>query len=193
MSSYTGLQRFLIRDADNYINLGYKVGYAKGKEYLGEGKKVTKTVMTMFGPYVSNTDVELPEGFDGISLIPENMVCIDIDINDLGVVWEGMPPTLKERTPRGWHLFYRLPNPHKGQCKIKWREHVDLLCVPGAGVPPKKKRSSAYGGMKEDGSPWGEHILISGTPGYKRIWPDEIPPFDKLPEAPLWLIDAVEK
>lgn len=191
MASYTGQQRFLVRDAEKYVSLGYKVGFAKGKvlssQYVPPAISVGWMGMTW------QQAIETPEGFDGISLIPDGLVCVDIDINDFGVIWDPLPITLKERTPRGWHLFYRLPIPNKCQSKIKWKEHVDLLCTPGAGLTPAAKKKSRYGGMKDDGSLWGEHVLISGTTGYKRIWPDEVPAYKDLPEAPLWLIDTLEK
>src|SRR5271157_2167785 len=128
MASYTGQQRFLLSTAAGYSNLGYRVGFCKGKAYLGEYQPPS---MSMWGPVA----VEQPTGFDGISIIPDGIVCVDIDINDFGVVYEGLPPSLKERTPRGWHVFYRLPiaemvHGRTFTPKIKWREHVDLLCKP---------------------------------------------------------------
>lgn len=201
MATYTGLQRSLISKAGEYVNLGYKIGFARGKEFLGEYTVTTTTVMTMFGPHVVSAEVEPPEGFNGISVIPEDFVCVDLDVNDFGVIWMGsLPPTWKERTPRGWHLFYNIPAPiyamgHRispqRTTKIKWQSHVDLLIK---GPPPKSKKKSVYDGMKEDGSPWGEHVLISPTPGYERKWPmDACPPKDKLTMAPQWLVDALER
>lgn len=198
--TYTGLQRTLISKAGEYVRLGYKIGYSRKKEFLGEYKPPPQ-VMGWFGAVVSQGDVEAPEDFDGISVIPEDFVCVDIDINDFGVIWDGaLPPTWKERTPRGWHLFYNLPAPiyAMGQrctpertTKIKWREHVDLLLK---GPPAKNKKKSLYGSMRDDGSPWGEHVIISPTPGYMRIWPEEsCLPKDKLAMAPTWLVDALEK
>lgn len=191
MATYTGQQRFLLQAATIYSNLGYRVGFARGKEYLGEYQAPS---MTMWGP----VQTEHPEGFDGISLIPDGIVCVDIDINDFGMIYEGLPPSVKERTPRGWHVYYRLPiaemvHGRTFTPKIKWREHVDLLCKPMGIVTKKSSRASRYGGMKEDGSPWGEHVLCSPTTGYQRLWPDEMPPKDKLVEAPVWLQDALEK
>lgn len=193
MASYTGMQRFLVRDAEKYVSLGYKVGFAKGKELLSQYAPPAVTAVGWWGMPVTQP-IETPEGFDGISIIPDGLVCVDIDINDFGVIWDPLPITFKERTPRGWHLFYKLPADNKCQPKIKWKEHVDLLTKPTA-IPltTAAKRKSRYGGMKEDGSPWGEHVLISGTPGYTRIWPDDVPHFDKLTPAPLWLVDTLER
>lgn len=193
--AYTGLQRTLISKATEYTKLGYKIGFAKGKAFLAE-YKLPPAVMTMWGPFQQG-EPETPEDFDGISIIPEGIACVDLDINDFGVIWMGsLPPTWKERTPRGWHLFYNLPiaemvHGREYTTKIKWQPHVDLLVKE----PPKpKKKRSAYSGMKDDGSPWGEHVLISPTPGYERRWPqDSCPVKDKLAMAPQWLIDALEK
>ncbi len=190
--AYTGQQRFLLRDAEKYHNLGYKVAYAKGKEFLSQYEPAP-VVMGWFG-IVQSQPVESPADFDGISLIPDGLACVDIDIPDFGVVYEELPPTLKERTPRGWHLWYRLPLAemvHGGTYspKIKWRPHVDLLTK--ATVKPAKR--SPYGGKKANGSPWGEHVLINPTSGYTRIWPDEMPAYSKLTLAPQWLVDALEK
>jgi len=194
MASYTGQQQFLLRAAQKYTDLGYKVGLAKGKTFLQEYESDTP-VIGWFG-IVSNTPGQNPDDFDGISLIPHGIVCVDIDVPDFGVVYEELPPTLKERTPRGWHLWYRLPivDDRTGRIymewypKIKWRPNVDLLTK---GPPPKKK--SRY--VNTTGGPdhWGEHILVSPTTGYKRIWPDDIPEQKLLTEAPLWLVDALEK
>lgn len=187
MTTYTGHQRFLLRDAQKYTDLGYTVGFCKGKEFLGPYQQ-DEVVQTIFGP-VATKSQQLPEDFDGISLIPQGMVCVDIDINDFSMIHEGLPPTLKEKTPRGWHLFYAIHDDRKASAKLKWREHVDLLVKDNR---PVKKKPSRYG-IKDDGSPWGEHVLISPTVGYKRIWPDEVPHFNKLPDAPLWLLDVLER
>jgi hypothetical protein len=199
--AYTGLQRTLISKAGEYTRLGYRIGFARGKEFLGEYKPAQMT-MTMFGP-VQTGEPDAPEDFNGISVIPEGFVCVDLDVNDFGVIWMGaLPPTWKERTPRGWHLFYNLPAPvyamgHRGTpprtTKIKWQPHVDLL-IKDEPTPSKAKRRSPYGGMKEDGSPWGEHVLISPTPGYTLRYPEgEYVPKDKLTIAPQWLVDALER
>lgn len=189
MASYTGQQRFLLRDAEKYTNLGYQVGFCKGKEFLGPYAQ-DEVVQTYFGP-VAIKSQNVPNDFDGISLIPQGMVCVDIDVNDFSMIHEGLPPTLKERTPRGWHLFYRIHDDRKASAKIKWREHVDLLVRDNRPAP--KKKPTRYGGIKDDGSPWGEHVLISPTVGYQRIWPEDVPHFNQLPDAPLWLLDVLER
>src|SRR5574338_361020 len=139
MASYTGQQRFLLRDAQKYSALGYKVGLAKGKVLLREYIPDTASWYGGSMP-ADNGDAD----FDGISIIPDGIVCVDIDIPDFGVVYEELPVTFKERTPRGWHLWYGLPSdvvvtqgddefslavqstlPWKS--KIAWRKHVDLL------------------------------------------------------------------
>lgn len=190
--AYTGQQRFLLRDALKYHNLGYKVAYAKGKEFLADYEP-PKQVMGWWG-IVQSQDVESPDDFNAISIVPNGLVCVDIDINDLGVIWQGpLPPTWKERSPRGWHLFYRLSDEVRDNAtpKVKWEPNVDLLVIPGKSTAPPTKRS-AYGG-KRDPKPWAGHILVSPSDGYKLVWPDAVPAFDKLPEAPIWLQDALVK
>lgn len=184
MANYTGQQKFLLRDAERYSDLGYRVGLAKGKTLIRE------YVPEDFSPW---GDQEVFD-FDGVSLIPEGIVCVDIDIPDFGVVYEELPPTFKERTPRGWHLWYRLPKSiHVGNSillpiwspKIKWRPHVDLL------TKGPVKGGSRYKNTTGGPDHWGEHVLCAGTPGYKRIWPDETPQRDNLPLAPQWLQDVL--
>jgi hypothetical protein len=182
---YTGQQRFLLQAAANYSGLGYRVGFCKGKSYLGE-------YQTSAGnPWVQ--DVSYPTNFDGISIIPDGIVCVDIDVPDFGVVWDGaLPPTWKERSPRGWHLFYRIHNDmrYSASPKIGWREHVDLLVKDRR---KKKTRPSRYEVEGDSEAVWGEHVLTSPTQGYSRIYPDHIPAIMDLPEAPIWLLDALEK
>ncbi len=197
MATYTGLQRTLLVKAKEYHNLGYKVGYSREKEFLGV--YAPKQVQSWYGAMITQDPDDVPEDFNGISVIPEGIACVDLDINDFGVIWMGaLPPTWKERTPRGWHLFYKLPpaemvHGRAWTTKIKWQPHVDLL-TKDTPNPSKVKRRSPYGGMKEDGSPWGEHVLISPTPGYECRWPEGgVPHKDKLTEAPIWLLDALEK
>jgi len=200
--AYTGQQRFLLRDADKYLELGYRVGLAKDKKFLKEYKNTT--TMTFWGPMQTTPEVNVD--FNGISIIPDEIVCVDIDIPDFSVVYEELPPTFKEKTPRGWHLWYRLPQvigaPWSPQ--IKWRPHVDLLTTEKIVTlslgSPFKRRSRYDTGDDDDGqdepaivSHWGEHVLSSGTTGYQRMWPDETPAKADLPMAPQWLQDALLK
>jgi hypothetical protein len=194
--AYTGQQRYLLQAAEKYTRLGYKIGFAKAKEFLGGYQETTSTVMTFFGPTVV-TGQEPPDGFDGVSIIPEGIVCVDFDINDFGVIWEPCPPTWKERTPRGWHLWYRLPiaemvHGRTYRPKIKWRPHVDLLTKTTANNVIQTRRAP-YGGKKANGSVWGEHVLVSPTSGYTRIWPADVPALKDLTEAPQWLVDELSK
>jgi hypothetical protein len=197
MATYTPQQLYLMRDAENYTRLGYKVGYCKGKELIEQHYSAEDT----FG----SRGLVYDKRFDGISIIPEDLACVDIDVPDFGVVYEHLPPTWKEKTPRGYHLWYSVPRGASANTmtpKIKWRPHVDLL-IKGRHSPAasssQKMKSSRYDDEDEDGVPnpnpkvWGEHVLCSGTPGYKRIWPDEMPAKSKLTIAPLWLQDALLK
>lgn len=197
--AYTGQQRFLLRDAQKYSDLGYKVGIAKGKTFLQEYQP-DEVVSSWFG--ISNkVQKEHPTDFDGISIIPDELACVDIDIPDFGVVYEELPVTWKERTPRGWHLWYRLPLTIAATAlwepKIKWRPHVDLLTK---GKPKPGKKASRYNTATVTGNTitagpdhWGEHVLCSGTTGYQLVWPDAVPAKDKLTLAPQWLQDALLK
>ena len=171
MAAYRGQQVSLHASALRYADLGYDVGLAKGKEYLDR---------------FHTSDRTLPPECDGISIIPNGIVCIDYDCDFKDLGWrKDVPPTLKEKTPRGWHLFYKLPiRPYKEQWKaiVSWQHQVDLLVNDG------RKRK-----YKDDEEPvnWARHILMSPTPGYRRIYPDEIPLKDKLTMAPDWLIQEI--
>lgn len=201
MAAYTGQQRFLLRDAQRYTDLGYRVGLCKGKVLLRSYKAPTSSV-GWFGIAITAPADNGDNDFDGISIIPDEIVCVDIDVPDFGVVYEALPPTWKERTPRGWHLWYRLPlvigQPWLPQ--IQWRKHVDLLTKAGT-IAVEKKFRSVYGSSKNDddeedepkGTQWGGHVLCSNTTGYQRMWPDETPAKSDLPLAPQWLQDALLK
>ncbi len=166
--------------AHRYVALGYSVGFAKAKTLVSEFRG------------------DVPHGkFDGISIILDDLVCVDFDTHlsmDLG--WGcDLPPTWKEKTPRGFHLFYLLennsPNPcdifgeiklqgsPKRESKIKWKPNVDLLV--------KGRKPVRYGGAIAQA-----HALCYPTPGYSLIHPDIPPPKDELTPAPSWLLDAVK-
>jgi hypothetical protein len=200
VSNYTGQQRFLIRDAQKYSDLGYKVGLAKGKVLLREYQPDTPT-----GWFGGMIPADNGDDFDGISIIPDGIVCVDIDIPDFGVVYEELPVTFKERTPRGWHLWYNLPNDidtidngidkiatitiRSWKSKIAWRKHVDLLTKNPPGNLKSRYRNTTGNGPDV----WGGHILCSGTTGYKLMWPEQVPARKDLVMAPQWLQDALEK
>lgn len=202
--AYTGLQRTLVTKATEYTKIGYKVGYSKGKSFLAEYKP-PPMVAGWYGIMVPQGEPETPDGFDGISIIPEGIVCVDLDINDFGVIWMGaLPVTWKERTPRGWHLFYNIHPDIRDKVtpKIKWQPHVDLLVRPGKSVIDAhrgtiKKRRAAYSNpTPEDNGEWSEHVLVSPTPGYTRVWPtpeQECLWKTGLADAPVWLNDALAK
>src|SRR5574337_155332 len=190
--AYTGQQQFLLRAAQQYSELGYKVGLCKGKE-LASDYQPDEIFSGWFGMVTKIPNANNPTDFNAISIIPDGVVCVDLDVPDFGLIWEPLPPTLKERTPRGWHLFYRLEDLARDRAipKIKWREHVDLLALRGKSRGPAKRKSS-YGKKDDDTAPpWGGHVLIGPTTGYNRIWPDDFPHIDKLTMAPQWLVDAL--
>jgi hypothetical protein len=166
---YSGQQVSLRAQASRYVDLGYSVGMAKGKEFLGA-----------LDPW----DNSLPAECDGISIIPDGLVCIDYDCEFKDLGWRrDVPPTLKEKTPRGWHLFYLLPvgySKEHWEPHIEWQPDVDLLVNDGRSRPYKSTTLN-----------WARHILMSPTPGYRRIYPDQIPERNKLTIAPDWLVQEV--
>lgn len=162
----------LMIEANKLYDLGYTVGLAQGKSLLGQFIKGSK----------SN-----PDNYDGISIILDDIVCVDFDTDlHMDVGWgNNLPPTLKEKSPRGFHLFYLLPAHAltKRETKVKWKEHVDLL------TKGKTMRTPRYGSNNTTAS---AHVLMSPSPGYRRIYPDVTPPKDALPLAPDWLIQAIK-
>lgn len=197
--SYTGQQRFLLQAAERYTNLGYQIGFAKGKEFLGVYQPAVVTSAGWWGMPIK-TEVDAPDDFNAISLIPNGVVCVDIDEPDFGLVWEPLPPTWKERTPRGWHLFYYLDPEDRDKCnpKINWRPHVDLLTVRGVPSAANEEQRVVYGRKPSSktttASPiWGGHVLISRSDGYTLVYPDQVPPLAQLTPAPDWLVYQLSK
>lgn len=184
--SYTGFQTTLLVHAAKYAGMGYQVGYTLGKNLAGKYVK-QESVMTIFGPVMTNSKVEPPNEWDGISLLLDDLVCVDFDQDFVDIGWgRPLPPTFKEKSPRGYHLFYRFP-PNSIlilEPKIKWQPHVDLLVV---GAP---KKAQKYG---KKNTLWEGHVLCSPTPGYRRVYPDEIPPKNQLTVSPDWLIEELSK
>lgn len=157
----------LIQEAEKYTSLSYKVGLASGKLLVDLYKSGTTKVSS---------------SWDGISLILDGIVCVDFDTDfyDLGYGYD-LPPTLKEKTPRGYHLFYSLKDPFIIESKINWRPKVDLLV--------RSKKTVKYGAKKVDLLT--EHVLVAPTPNYVRVYPDITPPRKQLTEAPDWLMEAI--
>jgi hypothetical protein len=178
---FTGQQSSLFQAAQRYIDLGYTVGLTKGKSLVMDD--FVPNVKSAFGRHQANT----PSDFDGISIIPDRIVCVDIDVPDFSMFWDPLPPTWKEKTPRGFHLFYSLQGSDYSS-KIKWLPHVDLLVKSNVG-----KSRPGYS-KRPDGSEiiWGEHVICSPTPGYTCIYPDQIPENKDLTPAPTWLIEAIK-
>jgi len=156
-------------EANKLTNLGYEVGLANGK-----------SLVDTFRPGVRPT-VE----FDSISIILSELVCVDFDTHlHMDAGWDKeLPPTLKEKSPRGYHLFYQLPSHtlSSRETKVKWKKDIDLLTRG-------KTMRSRYG-VTETAS---AHVLVSPSPGYKRMYPDVTPHHDDLPMAPAWLVEAIK-
>lgn len=182
MPNYTGQQRALLSVAQKYHDLGYKVGLSSGKELVAPYEPTTMA-MGWFG-VMYPVPKEQPTNWDSLSIILDELVCVDLDVPHFDVLeWNPCPPTLKERTPRGWHLYYRLPIVSSLlEPKIKWKPHVDIL------VKGSTKKTVRYG--KKD-APFGGHVVCAPTTGYVRIYPDEHPQLNKVPVAPLWIMDAL--
>lgn len=171
---YTGFQRQLMQEVRQYASLGYTVGLARGKD------------LTRYRPAPESIGMD----WDGISIIMDGVVCVDFDTPFITLGEEyPLPPTLKEKSNRGLHLFYRVPTGFVGEAKIHWKENIDLL-VAGK----KKVIYNASGISKSDilvERVWGQHVLVSPSKGYTRVYPDVTPAKDKLTLAPTWLMDAI--
>lgn len=164
----------LLLEAARYASLGYKVGLAGGKAFLAPYRPGTKT---------------LGANVDGISVIMDRIVCVDFDCDFKDLGWRrDLPYTWKEKTRRGWHLFYRLPAVGKFTSRVHWQEDVDLLTCDH----PTSKRRTRYQSDDGDEQPWGQHVIVSPTPGYRRVWPDSVPAKHELTEAPSWLLEQLQ-
>ncbi len=181
--AYTGMQRSLIQEAERYVKLGYKIGFANGKALVGTFEKNANQTFT---------------SWNAISIILDGIVCVDFDTTlfNLGVE-HPLPPTMKEKSPRGMHLFYRMPaNMGVWEPKIKWKPDIDLLVNGPANndVWGSRKQSVRYGAtVSAPASNWGGHVLVSPSPGYTRMYPTVTPSRDKLTMAPDWIIDELQR
>jgi hypothetical protein len=132
MPTYTGQQKTLLVWAQRYHDLGYKMGLASGKELIHTYEPTVMATGWMGMQYP--VAKEQPDDWDNLSIILDGLVCVDLDVPHFDVLpWHPLPPTLKEKSPRGWHLYYRLPDGVvPTDPKISWKPHVDLL-VKGTG------------------------------------------------------------
>lgn len=141
-----------------------------------------------------------------------NIVCVDFDTLDMDC-WEYLPPAIRERSPRGYHIFYKIPDDYLDipmTPVIKWRGlEVDLLCANSSREMPAKKKFSqmkfsSYHGHSIDNDEedenedvkkpvvdWKPHVLVSPTPGYRRVWPDQTPAWAALTDMPDWLLQVL--
>jgi len=150
--------------ASHYIRLGYQIGITKQKALVDES----------FSPYIPC------DSWDGITIILNGLICVDMDcFTNLGYK---LPPTLKERSPRGLHYFYRLPLGRRRVSKIGWIKNVDLLTQ----TPNKKLLYSS----KRD---FEGHVVCSPSKGYSRLYPNTTPHKMLLPMAPDWLLEAMRE
>jgi hypothetical protein len=184
---YYGKQVSLLLQASKLHDLGYNVGLAKKKALV-------RLYQTDLNHHAASNEGD----WDGISIILDGVACVDFDMLDMDLGWHFLPPTWKERSPRGWHLFYRIPHGCGASLmtpKIRWRPDVDLLIK---GTLEARKSTSAYGSShpkhKTD-TPFFGHVIVAPSEGYRRIWPDKsVPERDaELTEAPDWLCEALLK
>ncbi len=150
----------LIEAAHHYTNLGYQVGMTYGKELI----------LDRFSRFID-------EDWDGIAIILNKLVCVDMDrFISLGSQCI-LPPTLKERSPRGLHYFYRMPSSYRRRMsKVGWIEGVDLLT--------KDRDTTRYNATNN----FNGHVLCSPSKGYSRLSPKTTPAMSALPMAPDWLV-----
>lgn len=159
------LQRLLLQQKITYEQLGYQIGFCYGKE-------------------VANVDGSpLGKYWNGISIIPDGIVCVDFDDSSIKIE-QDLPATFHEKSPRGYHFFYRLPN-NCVEPIIGWRSKIDLLTKG-------KKIQYDYDG-DSFGPTWARHVLVSPTPGYTRISSPVVPDINNLTMAPQWLLDILYK
>lgn len=173
-------RRFLLYCAENYAKLGYSVGISRKKVLIEEFQSTTDlNWLRSRNLFVSD--------WDGISVILDGIVCVDFDTADIGYfvrrAEEPLPSTWTERTPRGWHYFYRLPPTIPGiySCQVGYRANMDLL-VKG------KSRRRAYG---ESSTVWWGHALVSPTNQYVRT--SDMMSKEQLPMAPPWITAALSR
>lgn len=173
---YHGKRIELVQSARRLDSLGWEVGFAKGKGPAFHLNDV-----------LSRDDRQIAQmKFDGISIIlDDNLIVVDID----AMTWSlppycVLPPTLKERSKRGIHLFYDCPK-GIGTTKIKWAPNVDILCAEML-----DEYDDGYGYGQSD---WGQHVICSPTDGYSLIWPEEFPRREDIARAPDWLVAATRE
>ena len=179
-AQYTGKQQFLLNHGVQMRKLGWRVGLARSNK-------------TLLCELIGARNLYIGKDWDSLSIImDEQLVVVDIDALTYEIPYGyDLPPTLKERSRRGTHLFYQLP---KGDyaCRIKRWTNVDLL------VREEKDEASEYivYNEKEDGEktirhPWVSHVLCSPSTNYSLVWPDALPHRNEITQAPEWLIKEV--
>ena len=164
---YNGERRNLLQVARQMVNKGWQIGLADGKSFVEE-------------PNWKESDNDILKwDFDGISvIIDKELIVVDIDAPHWSLPgYRVLPPTFKEKSPRGVHLFYHAPSSSIGYTRVKWVPNVDLL-------------TQDQGDDWYDGHYFEGHVLLAPTQGYTRIWPDHPPDRMSLTVAPDWLIEA---
>ena len=161
----------LVVAAQHYKRLGYSVGLTNGK--------------TLVDHYSRHQSLPMDE-WNGISLVLNKIVCVDFDtLLHMDVGWDReLPISLREKSPNGIHLFYRLPEDGEWQTRIKWKRDIDLLVQDSEGGAKPYHDGTT---MTPD-----RHVLVSPTPGYRRLFPNHIPELADVTMAPDWLLKEIE-
>lgn len=174
--------------AEHYYQLGYTVGLSIGKRLITtfeyQRALASRGIDRWYQNYVSLFGQE----WDSISIILNDLVCVDLDTQDIKI-YDEMPPTWTEKTPRGLHYFYRLPRDGRPYtCQISYRPHMDLLVK-------RKQPNTPYGNLNGDTTTWYGHALIAPSKSYLRLKPSgkDIIKKNELPLAPSWITDALIK
>jgi hypothetical protein len=178
VTQYTGKQRYLIGHGVHMRRLGWRVGLARKDK-------------TLLRELAGARDKHIGGDWDALSIImDERLVVVDFDKRTWKIPAHcHLPPTLRERSRRGWHLFYTLPE-GSYRCRIKRWPDVDLLVREvreEAEAPTTRYYDSGAGTF----NPWVSHVLCSPSDGYELVWPDALPARAELTQAPPWLVDEV--
>lgn len=180
---YSGMLERKTRELKPWIQAGYELTVCIDKKPLAAGLFGLISVQTEIKRAIEIFPaVPLQKINFGVDLARQHdLLVVDIDTREC-VSAELLPPTWKHRTPRGWHLFYRLPVSAKdGVTTIKALPYIDLFCAKG----------HAYASHQ---SP---HILIPPSEGYREVYhpgPGKGPiPANALPYAPQWLVEQMDK
>jgi hypothetical protein len=182
MIGYTGKQRALLKYALQLREMGWNIGLArKDKTLCMELQGLPwRTVLQQTG-----------NDWEAISIMMDDtLLVVDIDAR----TWPQslvFPPTLKERTRKGWHLYYDLPEGGNYKCRIKHWENVDLLIREDTTSPETATQYPTFYEDGEEWNPWVSHVLCHPSDNYTLVYPDQWLPRKEITAAPEWLVKEV--